>query len=339
MKVVIATVCFVACSAGLCGRCQSEVLAMDPNEGLTQLVRGNNAFAIELYGQIAHGDGNRFLSPFSISTALAMTYAGARGETAAQVARALHFSLPAEQLHPAFERLIADLRSRNDPGAKAAAERAVELLTANALWSQTGEPILPAFQKLIESNYGGAIFPVDFRQSPGPAREYINHWVLEQTHGKIKDLLKPNHVDSRTVLILTNAIYFKGLWANPFPERLTKPDQFVASGGEKLRVDMMHLSGRFRYAEDAAVQVLELPYQGEGLSMAVVLPRALDGIGALESSLSLAKLDGWLKALVQRQVQISLPRFKLTAEAELKTRFPRWGCRRRSWWARPISPA
>jgi serpin B len=291
---------------------------MDSNEGLTELVRGNNEFAIDLYGRVAQGAGNRFISPFSVSCALAMTYGGARGDTATQVAKAMHFKLPAEELHPAFHRLIADLHHRNDSQADPKASRAVELLTANALWSQSGERILPEFQKLIESNYEGGLVPVDFRQSPEAARDHINHWVEEHTRGKIKDLIKPQLIDSRTVLILTNAIYFKALWAVPFAPGLTRPDDFQASAGEKVRVDMMHLSARFGYSADDAAQTLELPYQGGNLSMVVVLPKTADGLGRLESALSLAKLEGWISALAQRRVEVSLPRFKLTAECELK---------------------
>jgi serpin B len=318
MKLFLTTLFFLASAAGFSGRCQAEVFTMDPIEGLPELVRGNNEFALDLYGKLAQGDGNRFISPFSISCALAMTYAGARGETAAQVAKAMHFNLPPGKLHPAFHGLFADLYNRNDSAAGPEGGRPVELLTANALWTQSGQRILPEFQKLIESNYEGGLFPVDFRQAPAATREYINHWVEEQTKGKIKDLLKPQNIDAKTVVILTNAIYFKALWASPFAAQLTKPDDFHTSSAEKTRVDLMHLSGRFRYAEDALAQTLELPYQGGKLSMVVVLPRATDGLGRLESSLSLAKLDGWLSSLAQRRVEISLPRFKLTAEAELK---------------------
>ena len=288
---------------------------MDAN---TEVVRGNNAFAVDLYGRVARGDGNRFLSPFSISCALAMTYGGARGDTAVQIAKALHCKLPPDQLHPAFHRLIADLNHQNDSRPDPNAPGAVELLAANALWTQSGERILPQFQKLIEKNYEGGLIPVDFRHAPAAACEYINHWVDEQTRGKIKDLIKPSNIDSRTVLILTNAIYFKALWASPFSAQLTRPGDFQASSGEKVPAQLMHLTGKFGYAEDTTAQALELPYQGGNLSMVVVLPKASDGLGSLESSLSLAKLDGWLNSLFQRRVEVILPRFKLTAECELK---------------------
>ena len=141
---------------------------------------------------------------------------------------------------------------------------------------------------------------------------------MEHTGGKINDLIKPGHIDSQTVLILTNAIYFKALWTSPFAEKLTRPDDFHSGATEKVRVDMMHQTGRFRFAEDAAAQALELPYQGGNLSMVVLLPRTADGLRQLESGLSLASLDRWLGSLAQRRVDVSLPRFKLTAESDLK---------------------
>jgi serpin B len=289
---------------------------MDAN---TDLVRGNNAFALELYRRVARGDGNRFLSPFSISCALAMTYGGARGDTAAQIAKAMQFKLPPQELHPAFHRVITELNHQNDSALDPnKAARSVELLTANALWTQSGERILPDFQKLIEKNYEGGLIPVDFRKAPDAARQYINHWVEEQTKGRIKDLLKPQHIDARTVLILTNAIYFKALWASPFSAQLTRPGDFQVAAGEKVQAQLMNLTGRFRYAEDSTAQALELPYQGGNLSMVVVLPSAGDGLGALEASLSPAKLEGWVNTLSQRRVQVILPRFTLTAECELK---------------------
>jgi serpin B len=291
---------------------------MDKEQSTAELVRGNNAFALDLYACIGSSEGNGFISPFSISCALAMTRAGARGETGEQIDKALHFTLPGAELHGAFHRLIDELHHQKGAATGAKPAAPFELFTANALWTQSGERILPEFQKLIESSYEGGHFPVDFRQSPGAALQYINHWVEEQTKGKIKDLLKPQNIDAHTVLILTNAIYFKALWASPFLAQLTKPDDFHASASEKVRIEMMHQTGRFRYAEDGTAQTLELPYQGGDLAMVIVLPRSKDGLSQLEGSLSLAKLEGSLKTLAPRRVEVSLPRFKLTAECELK---------------------
>jgi serpin B len=309
-------------SASLGARCPAEVITMEAetetDQKVSELVRGNNTFALDLYARVAREEGNRFISPFSISCALAMTRAGARGETADQMDKALHFTLPSAQLHAAFHGLINDLHKQESAATGPKPAQPFELFTANALWTQSGERILPEFTKLIESSYEGGLFPVDFRHSPAAAVQYINHWVEEQTKGKIKDLLKPQNIDARTVLILTNAIYFKALWASPFAPQRTRPDDFYTLASEKVRVDMMHLSGRFRYTDDDKAQTLELPYQGGSLAMVIVLPRARDGLTQLEASLSLAKLEASLKTLAARRVEISLPRFKLTAECELK---------------------
>ena len=227
----------LACLIPALGITCGEAKAMDSAESTTALVQGNGAFALDLYSQISPGEGNRFISPFSITSALAMTYAGAQGETAVQMAKALHFMLPPAQLHGAFHQLIAELHSRNTSGGPQK-QADVELLTANALWSQAGERILPDFQKRVEINYQGGVYPVDFRKDAEAARRTINTWVDEQTKGKIRDLLKPRHVDSRTVLILTNAIYFKALWLTPFSKEKTAREDFLASASERAPVDM-----------------------------------------------------------------------------------------------------
>jgi len=300
------------------GIVNGEVPAMDSADPTTALVQGNSEFALDLYGRISRGEGNRFISPFSISCALAMTYAGAQEETAVQIAKTLHFNLPPAQLHPAFHQLITELHSRNAPPTGSKEPPAVELLTANALWCQAGERILPDFQQRIEINYQGGLYPVDFRKDTEAARRTINTWVEEQTRGKILDLLKPRHIDSHTVLVLTNAIYFKALWDMPFSPKMTAPSDFHASPTDQIRVDMMNLNARFRYFEDGGFQALELPYKGRTLAMVVLLPRANDGLAQLESSLTAPKLENWLSKLSSRKVDASLPKFKLTEEYDLK---------------------
>jgi serpin B len=295
-----------------------EVRAMDAADPSAALVRGNTAFALDLYTRLAQEDGNRFLSPLSISTALAMTYAGAEGETALQIAKTLHFDLPPSQLHATFHRLVAELHSRNTlrPRSKDAAD--VQLFTANALWIQSGERILPDFQKRIEVSYHGGLYPVDFQRAREAARRTINTWVAEQTRGKIPDLLKPSHLDSRTVLVLTNAIYFKALWVAPFAPGSTRPADFHVSAEEDVRVAMMNQTNRFRYWDEGTFQALELPYKGNTLAMVILLPKDLGGLTALESSMTAGKLDTWLTKLASHRVQVSIPKFKLTGELELK---------------------
>jgi serpin B len=295
-----------------------EAKAMDTTEPVATLVQGNSTFALDLYAHLREGDGNRFVSPFSISTALAMSYAGAQEETALQIAKALRFSLPPSQLHPAFHKLITELHGRNASPADLARPADVQLFTANALWSQAGERILADFQKRIEINYQGGLYPVDFRHAPDQARQKINAWVEEETRGKIKDLLKSTHVSAQTLLIITNAIYFHALWASPFTKAKTSQQDFHASPGDVVHVDMMNQAGRFRYYDEGSIQALELPYKGDTLAMVILLPKTKDGLGQLESSLTVPKLEGWLTKLASRRVDVSLPRFKLSAECELK---------------------
>src|SRR5262249_6720291 len=148
----------------------------------------------------------------------------------------------------------------------------VELFTANALWTQTGTPILPEFQRLIEVSYRAGLYPVDFQAGPDQARRTINDWVAEQTRQKIRDLLQPSRLDVRTMLVLTNAIYFKALWARPFPKEQTAPADFLVTGQKRTRVELMNLTDRFPYLDGGLFHALELPYKGNELAMLILLP-------------------------------------------------------------------
>jgi serpin B len=309
---------FLAFLISALGIYSGEARAMDSSEPVAALVQGNGAFALDLYGRISQGEGNRFISPFSVSSALAMTYAGAQGETAVQIAKTLHFLLPPAQLHPAFHRLIAELHSRNTPQSGQQPSADVELFTASALWSQSGERMLPDFQKRVEIEYQGGLYPVDFRKDPEGARRTINAWAEEKTRGKIQDLLEPRHIEPRTVLILTNAIYFKALWARPFSKDRTAREDFQASATDRVPVDMMKLNDRFRFSDEGTFQALELPYRGDALAMVILLPKSKDGLSQLESSLTFPRLESALKKLSSHRVDLSLPRFKMTVGSELK---------------------
>jgi serpin B len=301
----------------LLGWCNPEGRAMETTEPLASLVKGNSAFALDLYAQLSRQDGNRFLSPLSISTALAMTYAGAEGDTARQMAKTLHLTLTADQLHPAFHHLLAELHSRGAaPAGKL--EPDLQLFAANALWAQKELPVLSDFRSRIEVNYKGGLYSVDFRNAGEEARRTINAWVAEQTKEKIQDLIKPNHISPDTLLVLTNAIYFKSLWESPFRKEDTRSEPFHLSPSVHTPVDMMSQSGRFRYLDGGSFEALELPYRGRALAMVILLPKAVDGLPALESTLRLEDLEGWLGKLSSRSVQLSVPKFKLTDEFELR---------------------
>jgi serpin B len=281
------------------------------NPDVAAVVKGNNEFAFDLYAQIRAREGNLFFSPGSISTALAMTSAGARGDTAKEMNQALHFTLPPDRLHPAFAELLKEL---NGQGKK----RGYQLSVANALWGQKGEGFTDDFLKLTKDNYGAGLKQVDFARATEAARQEINAWVEKQTQDKIKDLLKPGVIDRMTRLVLTNAIYFKGDWDSQFKKDLTRDEAFDDGSGTKSKVPMMHQTARFMYHDGGNLQVLAMPYAGKALSMVVLLPKKVNGLAELEKSLTADELAGWLGQAREQEVSVSLPKFKTTTELSLK---------------------
>jgi len=268
------------------------------------VVQGNTEFALALYQRLRTEEGNLFFSPYSISTALAMTYAGARGNTAVQMAQALHFLLDQEQLHSAFAWLEAKL---SDVGRKGQ----VQLKVANALWPQEEYDLLEEFLALTKQYYGVLITAVDYGD-PETARGTINAWVEEKTENKIQELIPPGILDALTSLVLVNAIYFKGNWASQFDQSRTRDAPFWVTPDEPVQVPMMDQEHEFRYGESDGLQILELPYAGDDLSMVVLLPRKIDGLPELEERLTVENLTRWTKNLRPRGVQVFLPRFEIT---------------------------
>jgi serpin B len=271
---------------------------------LEGVVQGNSAFALALYQKLRVSDGNLFYSPFSISTALAMTYAGARTDTQTQMANAMHFSANQDQLHSAFALLRQKLEASVAGGQ-------IQLNVANSLWPGKGYRLLKAFLSLAQKSYEVKITPVDFNEEEA-ARNTINDWVEERTQHRIKDLIAPDVLDAATRLVLVNAIYFKGDWAFPFDGSLTtQAPFFLADPGGTVQMPMMRRMHSFRYAEDEGLQMLELPYAGQELSMLVLLPREIKGLTGLEGSLDNENLAKWIGSLAATEVEVSLPRFEL----------------------------
>lgn len=275
------------------------------------LVKGNNEFAFDLYGKLATAEGNLFFSPFSISTALGMTYAGARGDTADEMARTLHFARDKDGPHAAFRGLLAQINEKRK-------KPAYQLSVANALWGQKDFGFLPDFINLTEREYGAGLRQVDFVSATEATRKIINDWVEDKTQQKIKELLKPGILNQDTRLVLTNAIYFKGLWASQFKKAATRDEKFKISASATVKTPMMHQRGDFPYFENDDLQMVQLPYEGKDLSMIVVLPRKVDGLAALEKQLTAARVAGWVGKLAVREVDLALPRFKMTKEFSLK---------------------
>ena len=288
------------------------------------IAEGNNEFALELYEKLKSSEGNLFFSPYSISTALAMAFAGARGQTESQMAEVLHFPIitkpgtelsskliPDRQLFASeFGKIITDLNERGKKGA-------YELTVANALWGQKGYGFLEDFLKLIETNYGGQLNEVNFIGAAETARQTINAWVEKKTNDKIKNLIGKGVLDSMTRLVLTNAIYFKGNWASQFKEDRTKDAPFTLDDGQKIDVPMMNQTTEFGYMETEDFQILEMPYVDDELSMIILLPKELDGIHELEKNLTLEDLSQWLAKLFKREVAVYIPKFKMTSQFSL----------------------
>jgi len=288
-----------------------------PSEDLAALVDGNSAFAFDLYQRLLEeGDGNVFYSPYSISLALAMTYAGARGETERQMESALHFALPQERLHPAFNRLDLILATRGQ-GAEGKDGEGFRLHVVNRIWGQEGYEFLDAFLDTLATNYGAGLRLLDFASGPEEARVAINEWVSEQTEGRIEELIPPNVITGLTRLVLTNAIYFNAAWARPFNEDLTKDGPFHLLDGGEVTVPMMRQTEFFGYAEGAGYQAVELPYDGQELSMVILLPEA-GGFASFEESLDAEQVDRIVKNLQQQQVALTMPRFEVESAFSLK---------------------
>jgi serine protease inhibitor len=281
------------------------------NSDTAAVVKGDNTFAFDLYHKLSTTDGNLFFSPYSISNALAMTYAGARGQTALDMAQTLRFPLDGQRLHFAFADLIQQI---DRPGQK----RSYQLSVANRLWGQKGYGFLPDFLKLSQDAYGAGLEEVDFEKSTEQARQTINSWVAKETQDRIKDLLPAGSLDEYTRLVLTNALYFTAQWAEAFNEQVTKQDDFKLGGGKNAKVDMMHSGKIMNLFESDAFQLLELPYTGHDLSMLVLLPRKVDGLADLEKQASADNLNKWLGKMKRFHVTLSMPKFKYTSEFKLK---------------------
>jgi serpin B len=272
-----------------------------------------NAFAFDLYGRLRSAQpGNLFFSPQSISTALAMTYAGARSATATEMARTLHFSLPQEQLPAAYARLLAAL---NGPGG----ERHYQLSIANRLWGQRGTAFLEPFLTVTRKDYGAELGLADFAKDAEAARAEINAWVRKQTADKINDLIPHGVLGPDTRLVLANAIYFRGTWARQFNKSATQDQPFHVSPDRTVVVPLMFGKLRVGYAghADGALKVVELPYEGDDLSMLVLLPDAADGLATLEARLTAETLRGWTGDLARREVLVYLPRFSVESRFAL----------------------
>lgn len=291
---------------------QRETSPQVSQSDLAALVDGNTAFALDLYQALRNEDGNLFLSPYSISIALAMTYAGARGDTEQEMAATLHYQLPQDRLHPAFNTVDLEL-ARRGRGAAGKDGEPFRLKIANAAWGQKDYSFLAQYLDTLAANYGAGLRLLDFVSAPEPSRITINGWVEDQTEGRIKDLIPQGLIDSDTRLVLTNAIYFNAAWLYPFEDELTADGQFTLLDGSRVTVPMMNQRESLGFFQGDGYVAVELPYAGEEVSMVVLLPDS-GQYPAFESGLTASGLNAALHGLSRQQVDLAMPRFEFEAE-------------------------
>ena len=292
-----------------------EVKALTPTpEGIAEVVTANNQFAIDMYQQInkpPQSDDNVFFSPYSLSTAMAMLYAAAEGETKAQIQKTFHYPTPAI-LNPNSAALYNQFNKPNTD---------YRLATVNDLWMQQGLTPTKSYIDTVQRYYRGQVTALDFEGSPDPARQTINKKIADKTKQLIPELLPKGSIKSDTAVVLTNAVYFKGDWTMPFTAEKTSSQPFYNAIGRASTVQMMQQQSYFDYYEDKQVQVVQLPYKGDDLSILIVLPKFNDKLAMqqLAKHLSATKIKQWSAGLVRQEVKIHLPKFKLDARYQMKT--------------------
>ena len=297
----------------------SSALSRDTSPSVAQpdlaaVAEGNTQLALDLYQQLRAAPGNFFYSPYSISSALAMTWAGARTQTEQDMAAALHFTLPQDRLHPAFNAVDLALESRGQ-GAAGADGQGFRLNVANALWGQIDYELQASFLDVLAESYGAGMHVVDFAGAPDQSMDLINGWVSDATEGKIEKLLAPENINPSTKLILTNAVYFNAAWENPFEESSTQDAAFTTQAGAVVQVPTMRGSASMPFSEGPGYKAVELPYDGNELGMVIILPENLD---TFEQGLDAARLKEVVDGLELASVDTYLPRFKFKSRFGLK---------------------
>jgi serpin B len=314
---IVAAACAVPVSRDVIKSDKQRMPAGDASSSdVSTLVAGNTGFALDIYQVLKTNNGNLFFSPYSISEALAMTYAGAAGTTMQQMAKTLHFDLTGTNLHASFNTIDLELQNRGK-GSKGKDGKGFRLNVVNATWGQKSYAFLPGYLDILAQYYGAGIRLLDFAGSPEGSRGTINKWVSDQTENRIKDLIPGGAITPLTRLVLTNAIYFNAAWESQFTKQATTAGTFHKLDGQTITAKMMRQTKSFKYAETGDCQAIELPYEGQELSMIVILPKE-NGFNDFSKTLSTQKLGSLLGAMKIRQVNLSMPKFKTEASFSLK---------------------
>lgn len=280
---------------------------------INTIANANNQLAFDLFTEISEKEkGNLFYSPFSVSTALAMTYAGSAGRTEAEMAQVLHFQPNTPSFHQNFGAYLARLAEN--------AKGNIEFEMANRLWVEKNFKFKDSFFDLVNSAYGASTEKADFINNYEEARKVINEWVAQKTNRRIKDLIPVGVLDENTRMVLVNAIYFKGDWLHPFDSLETRNDVFHVEKGKDVTARFMKQTGYFNYATGEHCKMMRLPYKGDKQSMVVVLPNGIGDMDATEKEIQRIGFDK-LKYSAKQQLNISFPKFKMTMPLALKKYF------------------
>jgi serpin B len=297
---------------------QTPAPVIVPNtDATTAVADANNRFAFDLYSKLAkdqdYADSNIFFSPFSVSSALAITFEGARGKTADEIRSVFYFPENDTMRRAGFSGLNAGINNA-DPG--------YSLRTANALWAEKTYPFLAEYVSTAERSYGAKATNLDFIGHPEDARVTINTWVEDRTENRIKDLIPAGVINPMTRLVITNAIYFKGDWVKQFDTNRTAEAEFRTASGKTVKVPMMQRTDEdavYQYAENSELQMLSMPYEhttGKELSMVVLLPKA-DNLTATEASLNAGMLSALQQSATSRRVMVYFPKYTLKTKYSL----------------------
>ena len=281
---------------------------------LLKQVAGSNRFALELYHKLRTDGDDLFCSPYSATSALAMLYGGARGNTEKQMRQGLHFELVNKELHQVFNRLDLELSSRGK-GAKAADGGAFRLRVANAMWGQQGHPFLASYLDLLALNYGAGIHTLDFTSDHEGARKLINAWVSKETEERIPELMTKGTVTPTTAMVLTNAIYFNAAWDSPFQPSLTRSATFHGSL-KPTTVEMMYGSQQLAYHKGSGFQVVSLPYDGKELSMVLLVPDK-GSFRSFQKSFDQVSMKAALAGMSSTKVELRMPKFQFKRKYRL----------------------
>ncbi|MFH1364235.1 MAG: serpin family protein [Candidatus Aenigmatarchaeota archaeon] len=260
----------------------------------------NNMFALDLYNRYKSEDGNLFFSPYSISSALSMTYEGAKGQTAEEMQAVLHLPDDKNKIRADFVSIYDELNK---------ADKSYKLTAANALWAQEDYPFVDEYFNVVDEYYDGKVTNLDFKTDTENSRVTINDWVEDKTNDKIKDLIPEGILSSATKLVLTNAIYFKANWSNQFDVENTWDGKFKLSSGQDVDARMMHKTTNYSYGETDNLQILEMDYIGNDLSMLIILPKD-NKLNQVENDFSKEKLEDWKNNMQTEKVRVTLPKFK-----------------------------